>query len=71
MPIVLGASWAEGHLIVLFVLVLTLRVLRFCNTCSELEGCNKFDWLGEGSASLKQRLKENTGKTKQDLTRNA
>jgi hypothetical protein len=42
-----------------------------CYMCDELDSCTKFDWLGEGSASLKQKLKENKGKTKQELVKNA
>jgi len=42
-----------------------------CNMCSELDDCTKFDWLGEGAASLKQNLKENIGKSKKDLVKQA
>jgi hypothetical protein len=38
-----------------------------CNECDEFEGCTKFDWLGDKSFSLKERLVENKGKTKEQI----
>jgi hypothetical protein len=40
-----------------------------CNMCIELDDCTKFDWLGEGAITIKQNLKENIGKTKEDLVK--
>ena len=40
--------------------------IQLCSRCSELDGCKKFDWLGDYSVSLKQILKENKGKTKEE-----
>ena len=37
--------------------------------CSELDKCNKFDWLGEGVDGLKQNLKDNIGKSKNELVK--
>ena len=42
-----------------------------CNLCSELDECTKFDWLGEGAGTLKQNLKDNIGKSKKDLVKQA
>jgi hypothetical protein len=42
---------------------------ELCNKCNELDDCTKFDWLGEGATSIKQILKENKGKSKQDLVK--
>ena len=39
---------------------------ELCNSCGDLEECNKFNWLGD-SSGLKKRLKENVGKTKKVL----
>jgi hypothetical protein len=47
------------------------KEFELCNECDELGNCTKFDWLGEGAASLKQNLKENKGKTKQDFVKQA
>ncbi|MFC1803887.1 DUF3795 domain-containing protein [Thermoproteota archaeon] len=44
---------------------------ELCNMCSEIDECNKFDWLGEGAASLKRSLTENMGKSKKDLVKQA
>jgi hypothetical protein len=44
---------------------------ELCNMCSELDDCTKFDWLGEGANSIKQKLKENKGKSKKDLVKQA
>ena len=45
--------------------------VELCNMCSELDSCDKFAWLGEGSESLKEKLRLNQGKTKLDLAREA
>lgn len=42
--------------------------LVLCSECSELEGCGKFDWLGE---SVKENLKNSMGKSKQELIQEA
>jgi len=44
---------------------------ELCNMCSELDACDKFAWLGEGSERLKEKLHRNQGKTKLDLSREA
>jgi hypothetical protein len=44
---------------------------ELCNMCNELDDCSKFDWLSEGFTSIKQKLKENKGKSKQDLVKQA
>jgi len=41
-----------------------------CTKCDELDGCGKFDWLGEPDA-LKSRLRESRGKSKQELVEEA
>ena len=40
--------------------------IQLCSRCSELDGCKKFDWLGDYATALKQTLKENKGKTKEE-----
>jgi hypothetical protein len=47
------------------------RSFEVCNNCEKLEDCSKFDWLGEISTSLKQKLKTNKGKTKRELIKEA
>jgi hypothetical protein len=42
-----------------------------CNMCGELDSCDKFSWLGEGSEGLKEKLRQNKGKTKQELANEA
>jgi hypothetical protein len=39
--------------------------IQLCSQCSELDGCRKFDWLGDYAATLKETLNENKGKTKE------
>ena len=38
-----------------------------CNECDELEGCTKFDWLGDYSKTLKGKLEGYRGKTKEEI----
>lgn len=38
-----------------------------CNECDELEGCFKFDWLGDYSKVLKGKLIDYKGKTKTEI----
>ena len=42
------------------------RGVGLCNECSELDICEKFNWLGDPKA-LKERLRENKGKTKLEI----
>lgn len=49
----------------------TEKGYELCNQCEELDDCSKFNWLGEGVAGLKQKLKENTGKTKSLIAKEA
>lgn len=42
-----------------------------CNTCSELDECSRFSWLGESGDKLKQFLKDNTGKSKKEIVKQA
>ena len=34
------------------------RDYELCSSCSDLEGCTKFDWLGEYGKEVKKKLKE-------------
>jgi len=34
------------------------RGYELCSSCSDLEGCTKFDWLGEYGKEVKKKLKE-------------
>jgi hypothetical protein len=29
-----------------------------CSSCADLEGCTRFDWLGEHGKEVKKKLKE-------------
>ena len=40
---------------------------QLCSQCDELEGCNKFDWIGDYAATMKENLAENKGKAKEEL----
>jgi len=40
---------------------------EICSQCPDLEGCTKFDWLGDYANQLKEKLKAAEGKTKQEL----
>ena len=42
-----------------------------CNECDELEGCTKYDYLGEKAVSLKAKLVENKGKSKEQMVKEA
>ena len=42
-----------------------------CNECEELEGCTKFDWLGDYSKTLKGKLEGYRGKTKEEIVAEA
>ena len=43
------------------------RGYTVCNNCSDLESCDKFEWLGETGKQLKTMLSNSTGKTKEEL----
>ncbi len=45
--------------------------IRLCSKCGELDGCKKFGWLGDYSATLKQTLNQNKGKTKEEYIADA
>ncbi|MBN2334509.1 DUF3795 domain-containing protein [Candidatus Bathyarchaeota archaeon] len=47
------------------------KSIELCSQCDELEGCGKYDWLGGHAAVLKQTLKENKGKTKEQFIADA
>ena len=38
-----------------------------CNQCDELEDCTKFDWLGDYSKVLKEKLENYKGKSKEQI----
>jgi len=42
-----------------------------CSKCSELEECKKFEWLGDYSTTLKQKLIESKGKSKREIIEEA
>jgi len=42
-----------------------------CNECDELVGCTKFDYLGAIASSLKERLVNNKGKSKEQIVTEA
>ncbi len=42
-----------------------------CNECDELEACTKFDWLGDYSKTLKGKLVDYRGKTKEEIVAEA
>ena len=43
------------------------RGYTVCNNCSDLESCDKFEWLGETGKQLKTMLSNSKGKTKEEL----
>ena len=47
------------------------KAYELCNACNELDDCTKYDWLGEHGTTLKQQLKANIGKSKQELLKPA
>lgn len=44
---------------------------KLCNECDELEGCTKFDWLGEYGKGLKVKLDGYRGKSKEQIVAEA
>ncbi|MFB0558686.1 MAG: DUF3795 domain-containing protein [Candidatus Bathyarchaeia archaeon] len=42
-----------------------------CSGCPDLEGCGKFDWLGEYGGTLRGKLKGSKGKSKRELIEEA
>ncbi len=42
-----------------------------CSECNELEGCTKFDWLGDYAQTLRVKLAANKGKSKEQLVSEA
>jgi len=47
------------------------RGYSVCSNCSDLESCEKFDWLGETGKQLKKMLANSKGKTKEELIKSA
>jgi len=43
---------------------------ELCSECPDLEGCDKFDWLGDPK-SLKDRLRRSKGKSKKEIIEEA
>lgn len=43
---------------------------ELCSECTDLEGCEKFSWLGDPEP-LKERLRRSKGKTKQEIIEEA
>jgi hypothetical protein len=42
------------------------RGYELCSYCSDLDGCNKFEWLKEHGKALKKTLKENQGLAREE-----
>jgi len=48
------------------------KSFSFCNECNELDTCTKYDFLGkEKAVSLKQKLVENKGKSREQIVSEA
>lgn len=47
------------------------RGYELCSQCGDVDGCDRFDWLGEHATTMKKNLKENKGKTKEELAKAA
>lgn len=47
------------------------KSIQLCSQCGELDGCNKFDWLGDYATGLKQTLRDNKSKTKEEYIADA
>lgn len=44
---------------------------ELCSQCGEIDGCGRFDWLGGHGAAMKEKLKENRGRAKAELAKEA
>jgi hypothetical protein len=42
------------------------RGYELCSSCSDLDGCTKFGWLGEKGSALKESLKENRALSREE-----
>ncbi len=42
------------------------RGKELCSSCGDLDGCNKFEWLGDHGKEIKEKLKENRGLSKEE-----
>ncbi len=42
-----------------------------CSGCPDLEGCDKFGWLGDYGGTLKGKLSDSKGRTKRELVEEA
>lgn len=47
------------------------KAVQMCSQCEELDGCSRFDWLGDYAATLKQTLSRNKSKTKEEYIADA
>jgi len=45
--------------------------IQLCSQCGELDGCKKFDWLDDYATVLKQTLRDNKSKTKEEYIADA
>ena len=45
------------------------RGYELCSSCADLEGCNRFDWLGEHGQEAKEKLKESRGQSREEYIR--
>lgn len=43
------------------------RGYEACSECPDLEGCDRFDWLGDHSYRLKEKLAKSRGRSKQEI----
>lgn len=42
------------------------RGLELCSSCEDLDGCDRFEWLGEHSREVKENLKKIRGLSKEE-----
>ena len=42
---------------------------ELCSSCADLEGCARFEWLGELGQEVKQKLKESRGLGREEYVR--
>ena len=41
---------------------------ELCSSCADLEGCNRFEWLGEHGQQVKEKLKECRGSGRRSIS---
>lgn len=45
------------------------RGYELCSSCADLEGCTKFDWLGDYGQQVKDNLMQSRGLSREEYVR--